>query len=411
MAYVISVCGAGGKTTKCFELAHSFIKKNHTVCILTTTHMWKPNELDDIKNLKLLLNNKIYIFGKEDGEKITFVDEEEYKVICEKFDYVIIEADGSKSKPIKIPNQINEPVIPNNTNEIIIIMGLQALDRKLGVVCQRFNEYEKEDSFLIENNFAYNNIVNERVIDSICEHYYLEPLNKKYPTIKKQYEKIDILKNNNYKKIKKLLIAICASGYSKRFGEENKLLSKIGDLELYKIMIEKVIATKKALLNIFETKAKHNDLQVDISFITQYDEIINSNSYKEIDYIKNDKANHGLSSSIKIAIEKYYDVDAISFINCDLPFLSVNEYALFVYNSICSNNSISSMYTNKPVNPAYFEKNLFNELLNIEGDVGAKNLLDKYKKELFLYHIEEKELFDIDTKDDLMEARLLYEHK
>ena len=48
MAYVIAVCGSGGKTTYCKNVAKTFADENKKVCILTTTHMWNDILVNDL---------------------------------------------------------------------------------------------------------------------------------------------------------------------------------------------------------------------------------------------------------------------------------------------------------------------------------------------------------------------------
>ena len=47
MAYVVAVCGAGGKTTYCKNLAKEYIDSGKSVCITTTTHMWNDQDAKD----------------------------------------------------------------------------------------------------------------------------------------------------------------------------------------------------------------------------------------------------------------------------------------------------------------------------------------------------------------------------
>ena len=45
MAYVIAVCGSGGKTTLVKSLAKKYANENKKVCITTTTHMWYDEDV------------------------------------------------------------------------------------------------------------------------------------------------------------------------------------------------------------------------------------------------------------------------------------------------------------------------------------------------------------------------------
>ena len=417
MAYVVAICGAGGKTTLCKRFAEKFTKDGKKTCIITTTHMWYENKISNINDLETIETSSIYYFGTIDGEKIGRVSDEDYRLICESFDYVIVEADGSRMMPLKIPKvtcdmsgnilKYLEPIIPVNTNEIVVVMGLESIGREVESVCQHYDLA----------NFDKKRIVDEQLIDEIIDKFYVKPLSQKFPNVKMTIKKIDFTKSENYKQIKKIALVLCASGFSKRFGADNKLLAKIPVLSdsissslvgtsdtssLYRVMASKLIDTKNLLMEKFEREVLYNGLSVDLAIVSKFDEILEDKDIKKsFTTLRNDYAEEGLSSSIKIATSYYKDYDAIMFLNSDMPLLPAHEITLFLYNSICSDSGISSMYDNAPKNPAYFEAKYFDEILKIEGDVGPKYLLDKYKKISYKYHIKSKYLYDIDTKSDL----------
>ncbi|MBR0038484.1 MAG: putative selenium-dependent hydroxylase accessory protein YqeC [Lachnospiraceae bacterium] len=438
MAYVIAACGSGGKTTLCKEMAAKYANENKKVCITTTTNMWFDS---DVRNSFFQVeeyvvgdeHGKVYYAGNVDEikKKLKSLNEEDYKKLCDIFDYVIIEADGSRAMPMKIPNA-SEPIIPDNVNEIIIVVGMESVGRKIGYICHRFNEFYGKDKFLSDNKIEPDTIVTEKLIDDFVNHYYYKPLNEKFPNAKISIYKNDYAKNTvgaSTASPFKLCMALCASGFSKRFGNENKLLAKIpitklvlgdkydenkfskdeatqkflnNEIMIYQLMIEKLLATRDNVLEKYSKELGSNHLQIDIAVVTQYDEIINDKNYSDkVTMIKNDKAELGLSSSIKIAVKKYKDFDAIMFINADLPKLGEEELIRFLYYSIMNNNKMASMFTDIPKNPAYFEKEYFDEILKIDGDKGPRELLDNNIKDLYRYYIDPNQLFEIDTKKDL----------
>ena len=426
MATVIAVCGAGGKTTFCLNLAKKYIKLNKKVCITTTTHMWNMNSISDINKLTNIMPGIIYYFGLVRGEKIGAVSYADYLKICNVFDYVIIEADGSHMMPLKIPIQWTnlsderneEPVIPENVNEIVVVMGNESIGREFLAVCQHSNEIS--DKIKFDNLENADDIVTYDLIDEIISKCYIEPLQSRFNDANISVYKVDFAVSGNYKKIKNLAIVLCASGFSKRFGIENKLLTNItipntiNDVDgynnvnknitepLYKLMIDKLFLTRNLLIAKFNNELKYNNLIVDIAVVSQHNEILDDIEYKDkVVFLRNNFANLGLSSSIKLAAKHYENFDAIMYMNADLPMLPPREICNFLYYSICSNNNISSMFTDIPQNPAYIEKELFDEVESLEGDEGLKKLLFKYKKESYKYFIDNKYLYDIDTKDDL----------
>lgn len=419
MAYVIAVCGSGGKTTLVKNLAAKYANENKKVCITTTTHMWHD---DDVKESLILgaelcgatkiENGKVYYISNCNFEKemLTPLNATDYESICEKFDYVIIEADGSRSMPLKIPKAKCEPVIPDNVNEIIIVVGMESIGREIGAVCHRFNEFYGNDKYLDEKNITPKTIVTEELIDDFVRHYYEKPLKEKYSEAKIVVYKNYFDRDNAVQQVggdglaelvpTRVALVLLAAGFSKRFGE-NKLLVDIDGKRLYQLMIDKLIGAKEITIEKFKENEKYKNLQVDVVVVSQYDEILNDENYKDkVMMLKNDRASEGMSASIKIAV-KNCDCDAVVFVNADMPYLPKLEIGNFVYHSIINKNGIGVMCSDDFKNPAYFEKEYFDELMKLEGDKGARGLLDKYKMKLYKYYIDDKYLIDIDDKNDL----------
>lgn len=410
MAYVICVCGAGGKTTLCYEIAHKYAKENKKVCVLTTTHMWHNIDVTYIKEINTIENGKIYTFGNIKGDMIVPVDDDDYSTICKSFDYVIIEADGSKCMPFKIPDSVKEPAIPANVNEIIIVWSTCAIGRKIKNVCFRYEKF-KDDAFLKENHISADTIVTEDIIKNIFKRYYVEYLQEKYKDVKINVYKVEMALSENYTKYKKVLFALLASGESKRFGEKNKLLINVKNKPLYKIVFDVMLNSKKQMIDKFHLL--NDNICVDIVLATSHDEILYDKYINEnAKVLKNDNYKNGISSSIKIIVdfamkEKVYD--AVVFFNADMPYLEKDEVVRMIYDTMCSNYEIGAMTTKDCKTPAFFSKKYFNDLMMLEGDVGARVLFDKYKSEVYRYFVDESILSDIDKVDEYEELVKKYE--
>ena len=160
---IISVVGSGGKTTLVYKLANSYAQKGKRVLITTTTHMTNDGFYYDIDEAIRRENNKsknksglICKVGSNLGDKVCVLSKEELDKAKRVFDVIIVEADGSRCMPVKIPNIEKEPVILEDTDEIYIVSGLAAIGRKLKIVCQRFNILSNEDRLEIEKKFCKN---------------------------------------------------------------------------------------------------------------------------------------------------------------------------------------------------------------------------------------------------------------
>ncbi len=143
-ARVISFVGAGGKTTSIFNLASKLTNRGKSVIITTTTHIYKPENTKVVEEQsalkKALCSNDMVVVGRPcDNGKLKCVEENFLYELKEYADYVLIEADGAKHLPIKVPKE-NEPVIPKCSDMVIGIVGIDCLKRPIEKVCFRWQE-------------------------------------------------------------------------------------------------------------------------------------------------------------------------------------------------------------------------------------------------------------------------------
>ena len=137
---VISVVGGGGKTTTIFMLGEELKELGKKILITTSTAIFIPD--------KSIYND---LFTKEvpkdfipQAGTITYFSEEmdEFKLKTKKielieeiikreiFDFILIEADGSKGMPIKAPAS-HEPVVSRCTIITIGVIGLDSLGTEI----------------------------------------------------------------------------------------------------------------------------------------------------------------------------------------------------------------------------------------------------------------------------------------
>lgn len=142
--HIISIVGAGGKTTLMYRLAECFANQGIRVLVTTTTHIYQPERSRFAKNLEdleRLWGQGMYgVMGNPcDGGKLESLSEEELKEYAKRADVVLIEADGAKGMPCKVP-AAHEPVIWEPSDIVIGVMGMSALGKPLKEVCFRVEE-------------------------------------------------------------------------------------------------------------------------------------------------------------------------------------------------------------------------------------------------------------------------------
>lgn len=144
---VVALTGAGGKTTIMFALARELMVRGNKVIITTTTKIMAPSKSESPalviadsleKALKLtgeeLQKHPMVIVGTnilQDGKLVGIPPEwvEQLKRIAG-VNNVLVEADGAAGKPFKAPREY-EPIITQDTNLVLSVVGIDALDREL----------------------------------------------------------------------------------------------------------------------------------------------------------------------------------------------------------------------------------------------------------------------------------------
>ncbi|RLB93287.1 MAG: putative selenium-dependent hydroxylase accessory protein YqeC [Deltaproteobacteria bacterium] len=145
---MISIIGAGGKTSLMFRLAKELADSGKSVLTTTTTKIFMPgpsqspftiidSSIEEIikKSASRLKQFLHFSAGKKydpaTGKLIGFAPDN-IDQLCRAglFDWIIVEADGARQKPIKATAS-HEPVVPKDTTHLILVTGLDALGKPL----------------------------------------------------------------------------------------------------------------------------------------------------------------------------------------------------------------------------------------------------------------------------------------
>lgn len=141
---IVSVVGAGGKSTTIEKLALEYKENQEALIVTTTTHMYQPSswswckEENIQKILDGIMNNKVVWVGEEtENGKMRSFDLAFMESLSEIHVPMIVEADGSKHYPCKIPSK-KEPVILSSTDFVVAVVGLTALGCSWNEACFRY---------------------------------------------------------------------------------------------------------------------------------------------------------------------------------------------------------------------------------------------------------------------------------
>ena len=114
---------------------------------------------------------------------------------------------------------------------------------------------------------------------------------------------------------------------------------------------------------------------------------------------------HSLQLGLHRALEDNPGLKGVLFSVCDQPWLDsatiqqiLNTAALHPGCIVCAGRG------EERGNPVLWDRKYFPELMNLEGDRGGKQIMEKYKEKVRVVQAGEKELRDIDVREDLPEA-------
>lgn len=116
----------------------------------------------------------------------------------------------------------------------------------------------------------------------------------------------------------------------------------------------------------------------------------------------NDSAAEGMASSIRLGVASANTAgaDAVLILACDQPFVTSNHLRKL---AASGDGIVGSAYAGRKGVPAHFSARSFSDLMNLQGDTGARELL----REAPAIALNKGEL-DVDTQEDLERVRELY---
>ena len=165
---------------------------------------------------------------------------------------------------------------------------------------------------------------------------------------------------------------LLAAGRSKRMKGENKLSKIINNKPLIQHSIN----------NILESEI--DELIIVLGY---QEEIIKKliNSNKKIKIISNKNFESGMASSIKEGL-KHLSKKTDYFFICLADMPNINKQ---IYNNLIklrkNHKIIIPTYKNQRGNPVLFDKSMKELIMNIEGDAGAKKIINKNEDNIFFF--------------------------
>jgi molybdenum cofactor cytidylyltransferase len=186
-------------------------------------------------------------------------------------------------------------------------------------------------------------------------------------------------------------IIILAAGASTRLGRPKQLLPWQGvTLLQHAVQIALTVTTQPVVVT--GANSKHLAAALDPG---------------QVKWVFNPNWEQGIASSIRCGLQTLLNrtpqPDQVIFMVCDQPFVTV-ELLLDLINEQQKSRKpiVASAYADTLGIPALFDKSLFSQLLELQGDTGAKKLIQQYAEDVASVAFE-KGAYDIDTESQYNE--------
>ncbi len=428
---VVSFVGGGGKTTSMFRLAAELCAAGLRVVTTTTTHISKDQVhfapasvvVDDLDSLKARLDQHGHclVIGAPDGKgRVYGASPELIASLSDRpdVDAVLVEADGSRSRPFKAPGD-HEPVVPPMTTILVPIAGLNSIGQPLDE-----DHVHRSEIVSALAQAPFGSPLTTETIARVLAHPQggakqlpagarLVPLLNKADTDEAVQQAggaaakllarliVDTVLINSMQQEPPVLEAwtpvagiILAAGLSARFG-----------------------ATKQILPWQDTTLAAHAaqaalDAGLDPVIVVlghEAEKVEKALSGLPARLVFNPAFAAGQSTSLIKGLDSLpFRTGAALFLLADQPLVtsamirSIVEAHRRTFAPACV-----PVFEGRRGNPVLFDKALFKELREVRGDEGGRSLLDKYAGALVSVPASGAALLDIDTPEDYERIRYL----
>lgn len=402
---VVAITGGGGKTSLMFHLAEE-LSQFGRVLVTTTTKIYKPSEEE---YEKLIVGDEVFSGERKNisiaarevvGGKLHGFTCEELVELLPEYEYVLVEADGAKMKQMK-GWRADEPVIPPCVTKVIGVANIKSLGKKATQ-----ENVHRLDTFLQMVDMKEGEEIDLEVFGKYlqrgdffkgCNGEKILFLNG----VEEDFEKIAALRLGKYvenlffgsikeksiSRYKRVDAVVMASGYSKRFGEEDKLLKKIRGVPVVE--------------HLFKTLEKLPlESAVVVGRNPEIEELCRKYGYT---YVENSRAHLGQSESIKAGL-KITSGEGTIFFTGDQPLIK-EESLLKLLLDFQRNNLITrSVSGGIPSSPVIFPGKYRKDLMNLTGDMGGRKVIREAGRITEVEFSDKDEFMDIDTVEDLLRA-------
>lgn len=437
----VSLAGAGGKSTALFQLTRqlqsSIVNRQPQIIITSTTHLgiWQIPLADhhiianDLNDLQIAREGITLITGDIDNDRTKPVSElilhwlrkysKEHRIP------LLIEADGSRQKPLKAPAS-HEPPIPEFTETVIVVAGLSALGKLLtDEHVHRPEIFSQISGLQIGKSITPNAVVamlthpqgglknippaaRRIALLNQADTPELESLGSNMARqLLDQFHSVVVgsLEKNIFHTFERTAGILLAAGQSTRFGSPKQLLDwkgkpfvrHIAETALHSGLWPVVIV---AGFRSADVEACLKDLPVHIVHNPAYQQGQSASIKSGINFLssfpKPDSSIVGFGEGQAGA-----KIGAAIFLLADQPQISSEVIRALTESHARELHPIIAplVLEERRANPVLFDQITFPDLLQLTGDIGGRAIFPKYKVEYIPWH-DDTLLLDVDKPDD-----------
>ncbi|MCA2001390.1 MAG: putative selenium-dependent hydroxylase accessory protein YqeC [Chloroflexi bacterium] len=422
---VVVFAGAGGKTSALFRLARELAAHGEVVAT-ASSHLgvWQIPLADRrvvaeaAKEVELAGKGVTLVTGAVEGDKIKPIDKISLNLLREKRKTqpfpLLIEADGSRQKPLKAP-AAHEPPIPEFADLVIYVAGMTALGKPLT------DEYvHRAEIFSRLGGLPLGRPVTPQALVRVLAHPQgglknIPPGARRVAFLNQADSPplqsiggdmarellgcfdavlVGSLQNSTLHTFERTAGVILAAGESSRFGAPKQLLEWKG---------------KPFVRQVAETALKSGLEPVTVVTGFHAAEVESALSGLPALVVHNPDYRQGQGTSIRAGLASLSDkVGAAIFLLADQPQIPVEVVRALVESHGREMQTILAPLAleERRANPVLFDRDTFPYLMELKGDVGGRAIFDKFRVD-YLPWYDDILLLDVDKPQDYKKLKEL----
>lgn len=420
-APIICFIGSGGKTTALFRLARQITENNANspVFVTATSHLgvWQIPLADHHimvgaeKDIVIPDTGIVLFTGKVEDDKTKPIEQDPLNwlrtVSSQKNIPLLIEADGSRQKPLKAP-AAHEPPIPGFAEIVVHISGLSALGMPLDE-----EHVHRAELFSQLCGLAPGETITAQALLGILTHPMgalknipenakrIELLNQADTpelqsiggglarTLLNHFDSVVVgsLEHGTFRLIERTAGIVLAAGKSSRYGDFKQLLDWKG---------------KPFVRQVTETALRAGLEPVVVVTGFRHAEIESHLRDLPVSLVHNPDFELGQSTSVTKGIDKLPDnVGSAVFLLADQPQMPEEVIRALMESHASERQSILAplVLEERRANPVLFDRVTFPDLMQLTGDIGGRAIFDRHQVSYLPWH-DDILIFDVDKPED-----------